>query len=101
MRVLSIARRLPLESLARRVSLGPLGTLDDAPFNLRVLVGAGVLSPQRPDRLARTLRELARWGASPAAGIATSAITDPHADAVEDEAGSVTFEDLHSRSNAL
>ncbi|HEX2435052.1 MAG TPA: AMP-binding protein, partial [Solirubrobacterales bacterium] len=97
----SIARRLPFGSLARRVSLGPLGTLDDAAFNLRVLVGAGVLGPQRPDHLARTLRELARWGASPAAGIATSAITDPDSAAVEDEAGSLTFSELHRRSNAL
>src|SRR5918996_630320 len=101
MRVPSIPRRLPIESLARRVSLGPLGTLDDAAFNLRVLVGVGVLGPQRPDRLARTLRELARWGASPAAGIATSAITDPDSTAVEDEAGSLKFSELHRRSNAL
>jgi fatty-acyl-CoA synthase len=101
MPVPSIPRRLPFESLARRVSLGPLGTLDDAAFNLRHLVGTGVLTPQRPDRLARTLRELARWGASPAAGIATSAITDPDSAAVEDEAGSLTFEELHRRSNAL
>jgi len=60
-----------------------------------------VIRPVRPDKLARGLRELARWGASPAAGIATAAISHPHEVAVEDEAGSLSFSGLHRRSNAL
>ena len=56
-------------SLARRVKLGSLGTLPDVPFNLKTLAEAGVIRPIRPDKLARIARELARWGASPAAGI--------------------------------
>jgi fatty-acyl-CoA synthase len=92
---------LPIESLARRVSLGPLGRLDDAAFNIRVLTEAGVLGPTRPDKLARTMRELLRWGASPASGIAGAAILHPDEPAVEDEAGSLTFSELHRRSNAL
>ena len=101
MPVRSIAGRLPLGSFARRVSLGPLGSLDDAAFNLRVLAEAGVIRPVRPDRFARGLRQLARWGTSPAGGIATAAIGHPDEPAVEDDAGSLTFAELHGRSNAL
>jgi acyl-CoA synthetase (AMP-forming)/AMP-acid ligase II len=97
--VRSIATKLP--SVASRVSLGPLGTLDDAAFTVRVLAEAGVIRPVRPDRLARGVRELVRWGASPSAGIATAAIGQPHENAVLDEAGSLTFSQLHLRSNAL
>jgi fatty-acyl-CoA synthase len=97
----SIAARLPIESVARRINLGPLGSLEDAPFNLRALAEAGVIRPVRPDKLARGVREIVRWGASPAAGIATAAITHPAEPAVEDEAGSLTFSELHQRSNSL
>ena len=67
-------------SLARKVKLGSLGSLPDVPFNLRTLAEAGVIRPMRPDKLARVARELARWGASPAAGIAGAAITHPDDD---------------------
>jgi fatty-acyl-CoA synthase len=90
-----------LQSVARRISLGPLGTLGDAPFNLRVLAEAGVIRPVRPDKFARAMRELARWGASPAAGITNAAINYPHEPALEDEAGSLTFSKVHHRSNSL
>jgi acyl-CoA synthetase (AMP-forming)/AMP-acid ligase II len=99
--VRSIATKLPLDSVARRVSLGPLGTLNNAAFNIRVLTEAGVFGPVRPDKLARVLRELARWGASPAAGIARGAILFPDEPVIEDEAGSLTFSEIHRRSNAL
>ena len=101
MPVRSIATKLPLDSVARRVSLGPLGTLNNAAFNIRVLAEAGVFGPVRPDKLARVLRELARWGASPAAGIARGAILYPDEPVIEDEAGSLTFSELHRRSNSL
>jgi acyl-CoA synthetase (AMP-forming)/AMP-acid ligase II len=97
----SIAARLPIESVTRRINLGPLGSLEDAPFNLRALAEAGVIRPVRPDKLARSVREIVRWGASPAAGIATAAITHPTEPAVDDEAGSLTFSELHRRSNSL
>jgi acyl-CoA synthetase (AMP-forming)/AMP-acid ligase II len=96
-----IGDKLPLQSVARRISLGPLGTLGDAPFNLRVLTEAGVLGPVRPDKLARVLRELARWGTSPAAGVARGAILHPDETVVEDEAGALSFSELHLRTNAL
>jgi acyl-CoA synthetase (AMP-forming)/AMP-acid ligase II len=88
-------------SIARRVTLGPLGKVSDAVFTLRVLTEAGVLQPVRPDKLAGILRTLQRWGASPAAGIIGAAIEQPNAPAIVDEAGTFTFADVHRRSNAL
>jgi acyl-CoA synthetase (AMP-forming)/AMP-acid ligase II len=97
----SIARKLPLSSIAGRVSLGPLGSVADVPFNLRALVEAGVIAPVRPDKAALVVRELVRWGASPAAGIARGAILRGDQPAIEDEAGTMTWGELHRRSNAL
>ena len=77
--------RHPL-SLARKVKLGSLGPLPDVPFNLKTLTEAGVIRPMRPDKLARVSRELARWGASPAAGIIGAAITHPDDVGLIDEA---------------
>ena len=88
-------------SLARKVKLGSLGPLTDVPFNLRTLADAGVIRPLRPDKLARVIRELSRWGASPAAGIAGAAITHPDDEMLVDDAGSLTFDEMHRRSNAL
>ena len=88
-------------SLARKVKVGSLGTLPDLPFNLRTLAGAGVVRPMRPDKLARVVRQLQRWGASPAAGIAGAAITHTDEPMIEDEEGTVTFGEMHRRSNAL
>jgi fatty-acyl-CoA synthase len=93
---LASARRL-----AQQVRIGPLGQLSDLPFNLRTLAGAGVIRPLRPDKLVRVAHELARWGASPAAGVAGVAITDPRRPIVIDEAGSLTYAEMHRRSNAL
>jgi fatty-acyl-CoA synthase len=91
----------PMSSLGRRVKLGKLGPLSEAPFNVRTLVRAGVIHPVRPDKLALIVRALSRWGASPAAGIAGAAISHPDEVMVEDEAGSLTFAEVHRRSNAL
>ncbi len=87
--------------LARKVKIGSLGTLPDVPFNLRTLAEAGVIRPIRPDKLARVARQLARWGASPAAGVAGAAITHPGDQMLIDELGSLTFAEMHRRSNAL
>ncbi len=85
----------------KRINVGPLGPITDVPFNLKTLHGAGVIRPVRPDKLARTVRELIRYGPSPAAGIAGAAINHPDEVAFIDEAGELTFRDLHLRSNAL
>ena len=54
-------------ALARKVKLGSLGPLADVPFNVKTLAEAGVIRPIRPDKLARVVRELARWGPRPPA----------------------------------
>ena len=88
----------------RRIAGGvpsPLGWAADKAFQLRVLGEAGVLRPVRPDKLARMTATLARWGATPATGIAAAAIHYPDEVSLIDERGSLTFEQLHCRSNAL
>jgi acyl-CoA synthetase (AMP-forming)/AMP-acid ligase II len=91
----------PISYVGRKVKLGKLGPLSEVPFNVKTLAEAGVIHPVRPDKLALFLRVLARWGASPAAGIAGAAINHPDEPMVEDEAGSLTFAQIHRRSNAL
>jgi acyl-CoA synthetase (AMP-forming)/AMP-acid ligase II len=88
-------------SAARRVKVGSLGPLPDVPFNLKTLMEAGVIRPMRPDKVARVFLELARWGASPAGGITGAAITNADGTMLMDEAGSLTFGEVHRRSNAL
>jgi acyl-CoA synthetase (AMP-forming)/AMP-acid ligase II len=88
-------------SLARKIKLGSLGPLPDVPFNLKTLVEAGVIRPLRPDKVARLFGVLARWGASPAGGIAAAAIAHPDDEMLSDEAGSLSFGEMHRRSNAL
>jgi acyl-CoA synthetase (AMP-forming)/AMP-acid ligase II len=88
-------------SLARKVKLGSLGSLPDVPFNLKTLAEAGVIRPVRPDKLARVARQVARWGASPAAGITGAAILRPDDTLLLDEVGELSFGDEHRRSNAL
>jgi acyl-CoA synthetase (AMP-forming)/AMP-acid ligase II len=75
--------------------------LPDIPFNVKVLVEAGIVRPTRPDKMIRIARELARWGASPSAGIAAGAIRYPDQTMIIDELGSLTFREVHSRSNRL
>jgi acyl-CoA synthetase (AMP-forming)/AMP-acid ligase II len=90
-----------LQARARQVKVGQLGSIADLPFNLRTLRQAGVLRPTRPDRLVGMLGVLRKWGASPAAGIAASAIRRGDQPCVIDEAGALTFAEMHSRSSSL
>ncbi len=64
----------------RRIRLGQLGPAVDVPFNLRVLLEAGIVTPMRPDKLLAVGSVLRAWGASPAAGIAASAVRRPDRD---------------------
>ena len=60
-----------------------------------------MLRPIRPDKLARMARVLAQHGVSPAAGAIAAAIDHPHDTALIDERGTLSFEQLDRRSNAL
>ncbi len=77
------------------------GSAADSIFELRVLRESGVLGLHRPDKSVRVASAFLRWGASPALGITTAAIHYPHETAIVDERGSLSFERLHRRSNAL
>ena len=73
----------------------------DSLFELKVLHEAGIVAPMRPDKAVKIGTTFLRWGASPATGVATAAIHHPHEIAIVDERGSLSFERLHLRSNAL
>jgi acyl-CoA synthetase (AMP-forming)/AMP-acid ligase II len=77
------------------------GAVSDLLFEGKVLRRAGVIAPMRPDKALRVASTFLRWGASPATGVATAAIEHPHEIAILDERGSLTWERLHKRSNAL
>ena len=62
---------------------------------------AGIVAPMRPDKAVGVGATFLRWGASPATGVATAAIQHPHEIAILDERGSLSWERLHRRSNAL
>jgi acyl-CoA synthetase (AMP-forming)/AMP-acid ligase II/uncharacterized membrane protein len=69
--------------------------------SVKILIDAGVVRPMRPDRLFKTVQTLVRWGRSPAAGTIALAHRYPDETAVVDEVGSLSFGELHRRTNAL
>ena len=75
--------------------------LGDGAFQLRVFSEVGIVRPIRPDKLARVAERYIRWGASPALGSTANAITHPDEAAIVDEAGTLSWEQTHRRSNAL
>ena len=68
---------------------------------LVTLTRAGVVRPERPDRLFHTAHALYRYGTTPAAGYTAAARNFPDAPALIDEAGTLTFKELDARTNAL
>ncbi len=78
-----------------------IDTLATKAFTARMLVETGMLRPLGPVKLARTATALKRWGPTVAAGYAVASIADPEGVAIVDERGSLTFEAVHRRTNAL
>src|SRR5215217_5028930 len=68
---------------------------------LATLTSAGIVRPTRPDRLLNTAVALLRWGPTPAAGYTSAAFRYPDDVAIVDELGTLTFKQVHKRSNAL
>ena len=68
---------------------------------LKVLGRAGVLRPHHPLALAKAGKALKDWGVGPAGGFTAAALLDPHRTAIIDELGSLTYDEVHRRSNAL
>ncbi len=79
----------------------PLEVVRSGATAARVLAGSGVVQPYSPRTLARLALTLRRWGTGPAGGFATLAVRHPGAVGLVDERGSLTWADLHRRSNAL
>ena len=80
----------------------PLDPITRKLFTVRTLVGAGIIRPVRPDKLARIARGAAAASApTPAAGYTASAIRYPDELALIDELGTLTFGEVHQRTNAL
>jgi acyl-CoA synthetase (AMP-forming)/AMP-acid ligase II len=75
--------------------------LGDFAFELKTFNDVGLIRPIRPDKLGRIAERYFRLGASPALGAAANAISAPDRVAIIDEAGSLTWERTHRRSNAL
>jgi len=67
----------------------------------RVLVASGLVRPFSPAKLARLALLIRSWGTGPAGGFASLAVRYPDRDGFVDELGTLTFGDLHRRSNAL
>jgi acyl-CoA synthetase (AMP-forming)/AMP-acid ligase II/uncharacterized membrane protein len=103
-----------LERLKRRMEgEEPMG--DDSPgiiekattvlgqgvHTVKTLGEAGLIKPQRPDRTVRALLAMQRWGFTPAAGYAANAARYPNDDAIVDELGHLSFQEVHERTNRL
>jgi acyl-CoA synthetase (AMP-forming)/AMP-acid ligase II len=88
------------EGLAGVASRLP-AALGDLAFELKTFNDVGLIRPIRPDKLARIAERYVRLGVSPALGAAANAISVPDRVAIIDEAGSLTWERTHRRSNAL
>lgn len=74
---------------------------NDGAEMIRALVATGVLRPMGPGRVLRVVRELKRWGPTAAAVSAMSAIRHPGGPAVIDERGTLDWQALDERTNAI
>jgi fatty-acyl-CoA synthase len=78
-----------------------LKTVEDTLWTANVLREAGVVRLDHPGRLLQVVLAMSRWGPTPAAGYAASAIRTPERPAIVDERGTLTFAEVHRRTNAL
>ncbi|MFD9894871.1 AMP-binding protein [Amycolatopsis sp. NPDC059027] len=107
----SAALRRSVQEIAQRIDLHLSGrpappdrAQDNRATTLRTastLVRAGVLSPGRPDKVARQLTSLAQWGATVAGGYQAAAARGPDELALHDERCVRTFGQTEERSNRL
>ncbi|WCB93734.1 2-succinylbenzoate--CoA ligase [Baekduia alba] len=68
---------------------------------VKVLADAGVIRPMRPDKVVHMASTMVRWGPTPAAGYSVSAVRRPDKVGIVDELGTLTFREIHERTNAL
>jgi acyl-CoA synthetase (AMP-forming)/AMP-acid ligase II len=70
-------------------------------FTAKTLAEAGILRPSRPDHIVGAVRALIRFGPTPAGGYTASYQRYADETAVIDELGTLTFREVHERTNAL
>jgi acyl-CoA synthetase (AMP-forming)/AMP-acid ligase II len=70
-------------------------------FTAKTLAEAGILRPTRPDHIVGAVRALIRFGPTPAGGYTASFERYADETALIDELGTLTFRDIHERTNAL
>src|SRR4051794_24451400 len=68
---------------------------------VKVLTDAGVIRPMRPEKVLHMASTMLRWGPTPAAGYSVSAVRRPDKVGLVDELGTLTFREIHERTNAL
>lgn len=68
---------------------------------LKVMVATGVVRASAPHRGLLQLASLARWGFTLGGGIAAARARSPRVSAIVDDRGTLTFAELHDRSNSL
>jgi fatty-acyl-CoA synthase len=78
-----------------------LGLIGEAPVMLRVMTARGVVRPYAPHKLALVSGTLLRWGTGLAGGFTSMSILHPRRPAMVDELGSLTYGELHERTNRL
>jgi acyl-CoA synthetase (AMP-forming)/AMP-acid ligase II len=78
-----------------------IGQVTNKLWTAKVLAETGIVAPIRPDKLVRIGLALQRWGPTPAAGYTTAAIRHPDETAMIDELGTLTFAEVHRRTNGL
>ena len=79
----------------------PWGLAGTVTTSAKVLGASGILRPVPPAALARMGKALKDWGTGPAGGFTAMAVREPTRVGLIDEKGSLTWGDLHRRSNAL
>lgn len=75
--------------------------VSDAGVSLRVLRRSGIIRPYSPKVLAGMLGTLRTWGTTPAGGFKTLALRAPDEVGLVDELGTLTWGELHRRTNRL
>jgi len=67
----------------------------------KVLLEAGIVRAERPDKLLDAARKLLAWKLTPAGAFVVSALRYPDEPAIVDERGTLTFDEVDRRTNAL
>jgi len=78
-----------------------LERIEEAAFVARTFARAGMVKPENPVLVLKSLDVLRRWGTSIAGGYASAAVRRPDATALIDDQGSLSYSEVDKRANAL